>query len=170
MVGAVGVGVHGGGVWVLVWKVVRTNMFVLCLCCGLFLCSDRSVCACVRVSFPFFELAASLLLLAPRVWVSNSPSLLILYIFIYRRTCSSSPLPPSLPPSHPLSPQTDLLIILSSQEAVNAFSSLAQISLGTELGIALGPLGRTAATDLHYSSSSSSSGGGTVGAGFCYAE
>jgi lipid-binding SYLF domain-containing protein len=63
-----------------------------------------------------------------------------------------------------------LLIILSSQEAVNAFSSLAQISLGTELGIALGPLGRTAATDLHYSSSSSSSGGGTVGAGFCYAE
>jgi len=87
--------------------------------------------------------------------------------------CSSS-YPPSVLPSLPPLLQTDLLVILSSQEAVNAFSTRAQISLGTELGIALGPLGRTAATDLHYSSSSSSSSSSSrrrrsrLGAGFSY--
>jgi len=39
---------------------------------------------------------------------------------------------------------TDIVIILTSQAAVNAFSGKGQVSLGGELSIAVGPLGRSA--------------------------
>ena len=43
---------------------------------------------------------------------------------------------------------TDMLIVLNSQEAVEAFSSTAQLSLGTELSLALGPMGRSGETTM----------------------
>ena len=39
---------------------------------------------------------------------------------------------------------TDMLVVLNSQDAVDAFASTAQLSLGTELSLALGPMGRSA--------------------------
>ncbi|GMI32964.1 hypothetical protein TrCOL_g2964 [Triparma columacea] len=39
---------------------------------------------------------------------------------------------------------TDIVIVLTSQSAVNAFSGKGQVSLGAELSIAVGPLGRSA--------------------------
>eukprot|EP01038_Epipyxis_sp_PR26KG_P009363 gene9363-12614_t len=44
---------------------------------------------------------------------------------------------------------TDVILILTSTSAINAFSSNAQISVGTELGVSVGPVGRSAGTDLH---------------------
>jgi lipid-binding SYLF domain-containing protein len=44
---------------------------------------------------------------------------------------------------------TDVILILTTQAAIKAFSSLAQISVGMELGVSIGPVGRTAGTDLH---------------------
>lgn len=44
---------------------------------------------------------------------------------------------------------TDVVLILNTQHAVNAFSSLTQVSLGTELAVSLGPVGRSAGTDMH---------------------
>lgn len=43
---------------------------------------------------------------------------------------------------------TDMLIVLNSQDAVDAFASTAQLSLGTELSLALGPMGRSAETNM----------------------
>jgi len=43
---------------------------------------------------------------------------------------------------------TDVVIILNSRSALTAFASNAGVSLGTELSVSLGPLGRTAATDV----------------------
>lgn len=57
---------------------------------------------------------------------------------------------------------TDVIIILNTPNAVEAFCSDAQVALGTELGISLGPLGRSAGTDLH-------AGDGGVTAAFSYA-
>ncbi|GMH50797.1 hypothetical protein TrRE_jg5744 [Triparma retinervis] len=39
---------------------------------------------------------------------------------------------------------TDIVIVLTSQSAVNAFSGKGQVSLGAELSVAVGPLGRSA--------------------------
>ena len=44
---------------------------------------------------------------------------------------------------------TDVVLILNTQHAVNAFSSMTQVSLGTELAVSLGPVGRSAGTDMH---------------------
>jgi lipid-binding SYLF domain-containing protein len=44
---------------------------------------------------------------------------------------------------------TDVMLILTTQSAVDAFSSKAQVSIGTELAVSLGPVGRSAGTDLH---------------------
>ena len=44
---------------------------------------------------------------------------------------------------------TDVVLILNTQYAVNAFSSKTQVSLGTELAVSLGPVGRSAGTDMH---------------------
>ena len=41
-----------------------------------------------------------------------------------------------------------MLVVLNSQDAVDAFASTAQLSLGTELSLALGPLGRSAETNM----------------------
>ncbi|KAJ1452908.1 hypothetical protein M885DRAFT_619514 [Pelagophyceae sp. CCMP2097] len=57
---------------------------------------------------------------------------------------------------------TDMLVILNSQDAVDAFASTAQLSLGTELSLALGPLGRSAETNM-------TAGDGGVSAVFSYA-
>jgi lipid-binding SYLF domain-containing protein len=57
---------------------------------------------------------------------------------------------------------TDVIIILNTPNAVEAFCSDAQVALGTELGISLGPLGRSAGTDLH-------AGEGGITAAFSYA-
>ena len=43
---------------------------------------------------------------------------------------------------------TDMLVVLNSQDAVDAFASTAQMSLGTELALAVGPLGRSAETSV----------------------
>ncbi|KAH8053081.1 hypothetical protein JL722_9747 [Aureococcus anophagefferens] len=43
---------------------------------------------------------------------------------------------------------TDMLVVLNSQDAVDAFASTAQLSLGTELSLALGPMGRSAETNM----------------------
>lgn len=43
---------------------------------------------------------------------------------------------------------TDMLVILNSQDAVDAFASTAQLTLGTELSLALGPMGRSAETNM----------------------
>ena len=57
---------------------------------------------------------------------------------------------------------TDMLIVLNSEEAVQAFASKAQVSLGTELSIAVGPMGRSAETNM-------TAGDGGVSAVFSYA-
>ena len=57
---------------------------------------------------------------------------------------------------------TDMLIVLNSEEAVAAFASKAQLSLGTELSIAVGPMGRSAETNM-------TAGDGGVSAVFSYA-
>ncbi len=70
----------------------------------------------------------------------------------------------------------DVLIVLTTQAAVDVFCSRAQVCVGTELGIALGPVGRTAATDLRYPAvhgggrRGGGGGGGKGGAGFCYGQ
>ena len=43
---------------------------------------------------------------------------------------------------------TDVLLILSTPAAVEAFKSRAQISVGAELGVSVGPLGRSIASDV----------------------
>ncbi|KAJ8600057.1 hypothetical protein CTAYLR_001849 [Chrysophaeum taylorii] len=43
---------------------------------------------------------------------------------------------------------TDMLVVLNSQDAVDAFASTAQLTLGTELSLALGPMGRSAETNM----------------------
>ncbi len=43
---------------------------------------------------------------------------------------------------------TDVILILTTQGAVNAFCSKAQISIGTELAVSLGPVGRSAGGDV----------------------
>ncbi len=40
---------------------------------------------------------------------------------------------------------TDFMLILNTQQAVDSFKSNKQMSLGAELGVASGPLGRTGA-------------------------
>lgn len=40
---------------------------------------------------------------------------------------------------------TDYIILLNTQEAVNAFSGQGQLTLGGEVGVAMGPIGRSAA-------------------------
>lgn len=57
---------------------------------------------------------------------------------------------------------TDMLVVLNSQDAVDAFASTAQLSLGTELSLALGPMGRSAETNM-------TAGDGGVSAVFSYA-
>mmetsp|Transcript_8041 Transcript_8041/g.10220 ORF Transcript_8041/g.10220 Transcript_8041/m.10220 type:complete len:514 (-) Transcript_8041:105-1646(-) len=57
---------------------------------------------------------------------------------------------------------TDMLIVLNSQDAVDAFASTAQLTLGTELSLALGPMGRSAETNM-------TAGDGGVSAVFSYA-
>lgn len=44
---------------------------------------------------------------------------------------------------------TDVIIILMTDGAVDAFSSKAQVCLGSELAVSVGPLGRSAGTDFH---------------------
>jgi lipid-binding SYLF domain-containing protein len=43
---------------------------------------------------------------------------------------------------------TDVMLVLTTTGAVDAFCSNAQISVGTELAVSLGPVGRSAGTDL----------------------
>ena len=57
---------------------------------------------------------------------------------------------------------TDMMFVLNSQEALESFMGQAQVTLGTELGISVGPLGRTAGSDLR-------AGKGGVAAAFAYA-
>lgn len=51
---------------------------------------------------------------------------------------------------------TDVMLILTTQSAVDAFTSDAQVSVGTELAVSLGPVGRSAGTDLHAGSEGAS--------------
>lgn len=44
---------------------------------------------------------------------------------------------------------TDYMILLTSLDAVRTFAGNGQISLGGEIGVSVGPLGRTGAADLH---------------------
>lgn len=44
---------------------------------------------------------------------------------------------------------TDVLIILNTEAAVDVFTSQTQVSLGTALGVSLGPIGRSAGTEIH---------------------
>lgn len=44
---------------------------------------------------------------------------------------------------------TDVMILLNTDKAVEVFSSPTQVSLGTALGMSVGPVGRAAGTDLH---------------------
>lgn len=44
---------------------------------------------------------------------------------------------------------TDMMIILNEPDAVEAFCSNAQLSMGTELSLSFGPIGRSAETNLH---------------------
>ncbi|GLD98454.1 hypothetical protein PINS_up007151 [Pythium insidiosum] len=46
---------------------------------------------------------------------------------------------------------TDFVIILNNKRAVDAFTSKTQVSLGAELGVAAGPIGRTAAGSVEAS-------------------
>ena len=57
---------------------------------------------------------------------------------------------------------TDLMFVLNSKEAIDTFSGTAHFSLGTELGISVGPLGRTAGSDIR-------AGKGGVASAFAYA-
>lgn len=57
---------------------------------------------------------------------------------------------------------TDVVVVLNTRSAVEAFTSSAQVSLGTELSVSVGPLGRGAATDVR-------AGDGGVTAAFSYA-
>ena len=57
---------------------------------------------------------------------------------------------------------TDMLVVLNSQDAVDAFASTAQMSLGTEIGMAMGPFGRSAETAI-------TAGDGGASAVFSYA-
>mmetsp|Transcript_29128 Transcript_29128/g.66045 ORF Transcript_29128/g.66045 Transcript_29128/m.66045 type:complete len:387 (-) Transcript_29128:14-1174(-) len=43
---------------------------------------------------------------------------------------------------------TDVMLILSTDSAVNAFKSRAQISVGAELGVSVGPVGRSIESDV----------------------
>mmetsp|Transcript_20765 Transcript_20765/g.20115 ORF Transcript_20765/g.20115 Transcript_20765/m.20115 type:complete len:385 (-) Transcript_20765:26-1180(-) len=43
---------------------------------------------------------------------------------------------------------TEVLLILSTDSAVDAFKSRAQISIGAELGVSVGPIGRSLASDV----------------------
>eukprot|EP00286_Rhodomonas_abbreviata_P001330 CAMPEP_0181289092 /NCGR_PEP_ID=MMETSP1101-20121128/696_1 /TAXON_ID=46948 /ORGANISM="Rhodomonas abbreviata, Strain Caron Lab Isolate" /LENGTH=426 /DNA_ID=CAMNT_0023393287 /DNA_START=11 /DNA_END=1292 /DNA_ORIENTATION=- len=43
---------------------------------------------------------------------------------------------------------TDVLLILSTESAVNAFKSRAQLSVGAELGVSVGPVGRSIESDV----------------------
>lgn len=43
---------------------------------------------------------------------------------------------------------TDVMLILSTDAAVNAFKSRAQISVGAELGVSVGPIGRSIESDV----------------------
>lgn len=43
---------------------------------------------------------------------------------------------------------TDVMLILSSDSAVNAFKSRAQVSVGAELGVSVGPVGRSIESDV----------------------
>ena len=44
---------------------------------------------------------------------------------------------------------TDVVLVLATASAVDAFSSRVQVCLGTELAVSMGPVGRSAGTDLH---------------------
>ena len=57
---------------------------------------------------------------------------------------------------------TDVIFVLNSPEALESFMGRAQFTLGTELGISVGPLGRTAGSDIR-------AGRGGVAAAFAYA-
>ncbi|CAN0170977.1 unnamed protein product [Ascophyllum nodosum] len=57
---------------------------------------------------------------------------------------------------------TDVVIVLNTVAAVEAFTSTGQLSLGTELSLSVGPVGRTASTDVR-------AGDGGVTAAFSYA-
>jgi len=57
---------------------------------------------------------------------------------------------------------TDVVIVLNTRSALEAFTSNAQVSLGTELSVSVGPLGRSAATDVR-------AGDGGLTAAFSYA-
>lgn len=43
----------------------------------------------------------------------------------------------------------DVVIVLRTKSAVRTFCNSTQVSLGTELGISIGPVGRSAETDMH---------------------
>lgn len=51
---------------------------------------------------------------------------------------------------------TDVILVLTTSGAVEAFSSKTQISIGTEIAVSIGPLGRSASTDLHAGSEGAS--------------
>jgi lipid-binding SYLF domain-containing protein len=51
---------------------------------------------------------------------------------------------------------TDVVLVLATDGAVEAFSSRAQISVGTELAVSVGPVGRSAGTDIHAGSEGAS--------------
>eukprot|EP00904_Undaria_pinnatifida_P008866 jgi/Undpi1/5109/HiC_scaffold_19.g08461.m1 len=57
---------------------------------------------------------------------------------------------------------TDVVIVLNTVGAVEAFTGTGQVSLGTELSLSVGPVGRTASTDIR-------AGDGGVTAAFSYA-
>ena len=44
---------------------------------------------------------------------------------------------------------SDVILILNTQNAVDAFTSESQIAIGSQLGVSVGPIGRSAGTDLH---------------------
>lgn len=43
---------------------------------------------------------------------------------------------------------TDVMLVLSTDAAVDAFKSRAQVSVGAELGVSVGPVGRSIASDV----------------------
>ena len=51
---------------------------------------------------------------------------------------------------------SDVILVLNTQNAVNAFTSESQIAIGSQLGVSVGPVGRTAGTDLHIGKEGSS--------------
>ena len=52
---------------------------------------------------------------------------------------------------------SDVMLILNTQAAVDAFTSETQVSLGSTLGITVGPVGRSAGADLHIGKEGASS-------------